>query len=629
VLGFSNIPAKLIIVLIFLGISLCLFFIKVEERLYYELFVFLRYLFSKKSFNGAEQVAVSKIEDNIIHFKGGYCAGVLKITPLEFFLLREEMQDNLIDVFSVIYKNLAVGQKISVVKLDRPVFLDDYIEDVKNTKEKLENSADKFSAKMKNAKRLILDNRIEELEKINKVDNCCYYNAFYIVLYGSKESVNKTLFADQRELETVGIKTTRIAGKELMAFVKRSFTQVFEEREITEETKLEDVLPKSVIHSSKYKCGEVYDGNFCPKCGTGEKIKTEKENTNIAKEKKTFADIVNIINPCLITVLSFVLLICSLLIGLKVEVKGIEDKLTFITLLRDWKDLTEMIQGVGKLPLVMLLIANIVNIIISLASFIVSITLLCMSFAKKTNKKLTVWAVMPIVSTIVVISMCVNLYSVSNTILKADLVKLSGGSICAIVFIMAISIIGIILKRIADPKERTGLAIAKLVVGLVSIVFGAVLICVINMNYVKLGENPFTASMFLSFVLGVSDDNYLGAMGKNYLLISYFAHIVAVTFVAIAITSMLKSLFDGNNKKGTALSFGICSGASGIIYWLGAMLFASDTKVLNAIAMTEKLFYTPSVIVLVLAVVFVLLSIAYYVISSNLKKQQENTIYLD
>ena len=122
----------------------------------------------------------------------------------------------------------------------------------KKTKEKLENSADKFSAKMKNAKRLILDTRIEELEKINKVDNCCYYNSFYIVLYGSKESVNKTLFADQRELETVGIKTTRIAGKELMAFVKRSFTQVFEEREITEETKLEDVLPKSVIHSSKY-----------------------------------------------------------------------------------------------------------------------------------------------------------------------------------------------------------------------------------------------------------------------------------------------------------------------------------------------------------------------------------------
>ena len=102
VIGFSNIPFNFIIAMIVLAVACLLFFVKVEERLYYELYVLLRYLFSKKKFNGAEQTAVEDIEEDLIKFKGGYYAGVLKIEPMEFFLLREEVQDRLISAFSVI-----------------------------------------------------------------------------------------------------------------------------------------------------------------------------------------------------------------------------------------------------------------------------------------------------------------------------------------------------------------------------------------------------------------------------------------------------------------------------------------------------------------------------------------------
>lgn len=221
-----------------------LFFFKVEERLYYEIFIFLRFLVSKKKFHGKAQCAIEKIDGDVIKFKGGYCAGVLRIEPMEFFLIREELQDKLIDVFSVVYKNLGTGQKLSLVKLDRPVFLDEYVADLRRKVE--EETEDTAKAK-------ILRSRLAELEKINTNDNCCYYNAFYLVLYGSEADVFHTLRANVTELHNGGIKAERIEGAELIGFCKRTFTQVFDEREAKDVGNARDyVEPKMVRFKNKY-----------------------------------------------------------------------------------------------------------------------------------------------------------------------------------------------------------------------------------------------------------------------------------------------------------------------------------------------------------------------------------------
>lgn len=255
-IAISNITIKLYIIIGLLAIATTLFFIKVEERLYYELYVLLRFLISKKKFKGTEQVAVESVDGDIIKFKGGYCAGVLKISPMEFFLLREEVQDKLIFAFSIIYKNLSVGQKISLIKLDRPIFLDDFSNDVALTldkiKEKHKEGTLPYSEKMFKAKQFVLKSRKEQLDKINTVDNCCYYNAFYIVVYGTQESVNKTLFSDMRDLRENGIKTDRLADKELLSFIKRTYTQVFDEREITSENDISSLTPSSIVYKPKY-----------------------------------------------------------------------------------------------------------------------------------------------------------------------------------------------------------------------------------------------------------------------------------------------------------------------------------------------------------------------------------------
>lgn len=109
---------------------------KIDDRLYYELYTIILFVFSRKKWNGRDLTAVSSVDGDVIRFKDGYFAGVLRIDSTEFFLLREEEQDRMIDAFSGVFKNLNIGQKISLVRLDRPVFLDERIAELERSSTK-------------------------------------------------------------------------------------------------------------------------------------------------------------------------------------------------------------------------------------------------------------------------------------------------------------------------------------------------------------------------------------------------------------------------------------------------------------------------------------------------------------
>ncbi len=248
--AFSNIAGNWVLMVIEATLCCCLFLFKTDDRLYYEIFIYCRYLFSKKKFAGNEQTAMESIQNDVIKFKGGYYAGVLKVSSMEFFLLRDEIQNKLIDTFAAIYKNLAVGQKISLVKLDRPVILDKFVAELQT---KLDNV--KSTSAQGKAMKEVLQDRKETLEKINKIDNCCYYNAFYVVLYDENlGNLNAALNADIKELTDGGIEVERISKAELVGFAKRTITQIFDEREIeySDEMSLDDVLtPGEIKFSAK------------------------------------------------------------------------------------------------------------------------------------------------------------------------------------------------------------------------------------------------------------------------------------------------------------------------------------------------------------------------------------------
>ena len=56
-----------------------LFFLKIDDRLYYELYTIILFVFSRKKWNGRDLTAVSSVDGDVIKFKDGYYAGVLRI----------------------------------------------------------------------------------------------------------------------------------------------------------------------------------------------------------------------------------------------------------------------------------------------------------------------------------------------------------------------------------------------------------------------------------------------------------------------------------------------------------------------------------------------------------------------
>lgn len=252
-IAFSNLPHKYIFTIAFFLLSCSLFFFKVEERLYYELYLFFRFVFSKKKCSGSLVTAVKDVKNEYIEFKGGYFAGVLEVSSKEFFLLREENQDNIIDIFSCVFKNLTEGQKVSLIKLDRPVFLDAQVGELEK-----ELKSFKGTEKLSQAKKYILEDRLLALKEINAIDKCCYYNAFYIVVYGTKSSVDSVLTQSQKEFTSIDLKTERLSDAKLVGFAKRTITQVFDERETSAiKNVVKYITPKRVRF--KKKCAVVDD----------------------------------------------------------------------------------------------------------------------------------------------------------------------------------------------------------------------------------------------------------------------------------------------------------------------------------------------------------------------------------
>ena len=132
-----------LIMAVVLGIFVCLFLPVDGEKLYVQMGSWLVYAVSNKKFqkktgNAKDDMSVlfpyRGIRDGLIEYED-CMAGVLEISPKEFRLLSEYKQNELIDkVFANVIKGVTGKTRASLVKIDRPIMLDDYIEQEKNKK---------------------------------------------------------------------------------------------------------------------------------------------------------------------------------------------------------------------------------------------------------------------------------------------------------------------------------------------------------------------------------------------------------------------------------------------------------------------------------------------------------------
>ncbi len=238
----SNLPNKYAIALGILILVAPMYIPLGDIKLYQALGYAFKFAIAKKTFKKNAQgsshissiIPYASIQDRIINGKDGSVTGVIQVTPIEFNLLSESKQNYFIDgVISNTLKNVNEFQQYDIVKLEKPIIFDDYLNNeltrIKNLVAENENDnlqEDEFRKRVQ-----IIEDRMNLIESLNSNDKI-YSSAYYIVLHDiDKHSLNNSLEIIENSLRNNNLETKRLDSKELAIFLKYSYDKDFDERE--------------------------------------------------------------------------------------------------------------------------------------------------------------------------------------------------------------------------------------------------------------------------------------------------------------------------------------------------------------------------------------------------------------
>jgi len=238
----SNLPNKYIIALVILIVTAPLFIPIGEAKLYNAIWYGISFVIAKKSFSKNKKgkshistiIPYSSIKDNVIIQKDGVLTGVIEVTPIEFNLLSEGKQNHLIDgVISSTLKNVNLFQEYDIVKLEKPIIFDEYVNNELNRIQKLiaENENKNLSEDELRSRVEIIEDRMNLIQNLNSEEKI-YSSAYYIVLHDiDRKSLQNSLEIIENTLINNNLEAKILNSKELAIFLKYSYDKDFDERE--------------------------------------------------------------------------------------------------------------------------------------------------------------------------------------------------------------------------------------------------------------------------------------------------------------------------------------------------------------------------------------------------------------
>ena len=262
-------------------VAVSLFFKFADDVRFYTTLVYLmKFAVQKKKFTNDSEGKKGDIntilpyngvvQDRYIDF-GIYYGMVLEVQPMFFTLLTEAFQDNVIDSFANALRRLNNDQTCSIVKIRKPMVLDNYIY---NENKKYDTLYDmqydgQITEAEIDARAPIFEERVSFFEYINRQQKI-YKDYFYIVVYDKdRELLENTVSGMMTALATSlnPISSKILNGKDLYVFLKANLGKEFDQRDL-------DVIPfnkyKEWIKPAKIKfniakfyvdkdCYRVYD----------------------------------------------------------------------------------------------------------------------------------------------------------------------------------------------------------------------------------------------------------------------------------------------------------------------------------------------------------------------------------
>lgn len=256
----SNLPNKFIIALVILIIAAPLFIPLGEIKLYNAVWYGLSFITAKKSFSKSKTgkshistiIPYSTIKDNTIYHKDGYLTGVVEIKPIEFNLLSQLKQNHLIDgVISSTLKNVGVFQEYDILKIEKPIIFDDYVNNELTRLQKLiaENENHNLNEDEFRARAEIIEDRMNLISNLNSKEKI-YSSVYYIVLHDIDiKSLQSSLEIIENTLNNNNLEAKILNNKELAIFLKYTYDKDFDEREFDnyeEKNYLKHIYPENV-----------------------------------------------------------------------------------------------------------------------------------------------------------------------------------------------------------------------------------------------------------------------------------------------------------------------------------------------------------------------------------------------
>lgn len=248
-----------------LGLAAVVMFMPTSDGIFYSCILEnIKFLVSKKKYtNGATKekehvnslVALKDVKDNgLIEYNNGSYGRVIKLGQKNFGI-EDVVQQNIdINYFANALKFLDGTQTADIVKIDRPVNLDEFSGDIFDRLSAVKAGDD--TEKIKEIKTALLQERIDRIDKLNNIRKQ-YISDYYMVIYGRNEiDLENNTVNIATEINKCGIETKILGRRDTAIFLKYSYSRNFDEREIKEiddNRLIEWVKPKTVeFKSNRY-----------------------------------------------------------------------------------------------------------------------------------------------------------------------------------------------------------------------------------------------------------------------------------------------------------------------------------------------------------------------------------------
>ncbi|MGN1223383.1 MAG: VirB4 family type IV secretion system protein [Christensenellales bacterium] len=265
----SNIPYRIILAISYASLSFMLFIhVSDDVRLYYSIVLLFKFMAYSKKYSLNEEKGYKDIRQIIPYERiyqekfvdyGSYYAEVIEIKPVEFFMLEEIKQDMLIRTFANVLSRANPDQEMNLIKVQKPVVLDRYIENDERKFELLLNQTDKgeITKEEAEARYQIFNARVNMMTAIND-SHSTIGDFFYLVVFDKNISALDNVCESMTTMLTnssIPVHAKIIQNKELATFLKANYTSEIDIREadnLTQEGLLTWSLPKKIQFKTNY-----------------------------------------------------------------------------------------------------------------------------------------------------------------------------------------------------------------------------------------------------------------------------------------------------------------------------------------------------------------------------------------